>query len=208
MDIGEYIGLNYYKQYTTDELNNKFSKFNNLDMKNFYIKYNLITFLREQDASSIIKFVDMFKDINEFEDIYCGYSLAGNIISVIISKHYSHKIHVYKIMDHMLKMNMNIKAIYNDNVMKYGIKIMWHKRCQNDNHDIVHYMTDNYNVIQNVRKITNNYDVLLFDITDDLPLIKTILLITKCKEKILPKFIITHKILYYYLLAKNEIYND
>ena len=68
-------------------------------------------------------------------------------------------------------------------------------------------MINNHNVIQNVRKIINNYDIILFNITNDLSFIESLLLVTKCKNKIVPKFVITHKILYYYLLDRNIEYN-
>ena len=67
----------------------------------------------------------------------------------------------------------------------------------------VNYVINNFAVIQHVRKIINNYDVLLFDITNDLQFIELIPVTAKCKQKNLPKFTIIHKILYYYLLDKN-----
>ena len=211
MDIGKYIGLDRDIEYTTDELNNIFSKFDNLNMGNFRINGFMISFLNKQNSSLIIKFINMFKDINEFEsthDDHC-YSLAGNILFVIRSMCTNNKTCVYKIMDHMLEMNMNINRTAINCVETYGMEFYGPNRYNNiNNYNNVTYIVNNYTVIQNVRKIINNNDIILFDITNDLQFIELILLITKCKNKNVPKFVITHKILYYYLLEKNDIYND
>ena len=211
MEIGEYIGLDYGKQYTKDELNNIFSKFNNLSMRNFCVKISAICLLNKQDSSLIIKFINMFKDINELENERLGqqYSVAGNILYIIRSMRTNKNICVYKIMYHMLELNMNINITCvggrrTENCLEYYNASRYNNI---NNYDVVKYVVANYNVIQNVRKIINNYDILLFDITNDLPLIESMLLIISCKQKNLPKFVITHKILYYYLLEKNDIYN-
>ena len=209
MEIGEYIGLKYDTQYTENELGIMFSKFSNLSMGQFYAGYIIISLLSKQNISIIIKFIDMFRDINEFENSRNGYSVAGNIIYAIKIMVNSNHILVYKIMDYMLRMNMNTKMIFVIDKSTRGFDNFYvTKYSCSENYYIVHYMANNFSVIQNVRKIINNYDILLFDITNDLQFIELLLLITKCKEKILPKFIITHKILYYYLLVKNEICNN
>ena len=213
MDIIKYLNINYSKNYTTIELNNIFSKFNNLNTKNYYMNEYVIGLLSRQHFSTIIKFINMFKDINEFEALHNNetekYSLVGNILFVIVNMN-KNEISVYKIMDHLLKLNMDIEilgASTEDNKV-YDIEFYtMNMYCSVQNYFMVLYMVCNFDIIQNVRKIINNYDILLFDIIDDLQFIKQILLITKSKHKNLPKYIITHKILYYYLLDKNEINN-
>ena len=212
MDLGKYIGINYDKTYTTYELGNIFSKFNNLHMKDYRINHRLDSLLGKQSVSTIIKFIDMFKDINEFEArgySSDNYSLAGNILLMISNVKINNKTYVYIIMDHLLKKNMNTSIIcvnttigrveYNSTNYIYYFN--------NDNQKTVTYMLNNYNVIQNVRKIINNYNMILFDITDDLQFIESILLVSKSRHKNLPKFIITQKILFWYLLCKNYMYN-
>ena len=164
MDIGEYIGINYHTKYTTNELNNILSNFNNLDFGKFNMDNPIHTLLNNQDSSTIIKFIDMFKNINEFETKCCVpshpasfrcYSLAGNIILRITSKNDYNKICVYKIMDHLLKLNMNTKAISVNQYQKitHGIDNFNSNLLSGDpnNRKIVDYMIDNYNTIQNVR---------------------------------------------------------
>ena len=207
MEIGEYIGLVHNTEYTANELNIVFSKFNNLSMGQFYVSSKIAVLLSKQNISIIIKFIDMFRDINEFENSRNRYSVAGNILYIIKIMIKSNNILVYKIMDYMLRRNMNTEMLFIINGTTIGIDYFIKHNCS-ENYYIVRYMANNFSVIQNVRKIINNYDILLFDITNDLQFIKLILLIIKCKNKIVPKFIITHKILYYYLLEKNDIYND
>ena len=208
MDIIEYLNIEHDMDYTIGELNDVFSKHHNIDMKQFYMDCKSIRFLQNYDSSSLtINFINMFENVNEFEtsvNCYC-YSLAGNIISVILHDTYC-KTFVYKITDHLLKLNMDVSSLCKSTNgrkydLNYGIFI------DHVNYDTIKYVVDNYDIIQNVRKLINNHDILLFDITNDFQFIRQILLITKCKHKNLPKFIITHKILYYYLLEKNEINN-
>ena len=214
MDIGKYIGIDYYGEYATNELNNILSKFYNLDYGKFSPDDNIHSLLDDHDASTTIKFINMFQNINKFgaKKIYLfNYSLAGNIISMLMYKYAHDKIYVYKVMDHLFKLNMNIEKICIDEKCKtkHGMDIFNDNMpyVNRSNHNIVGYMINKFNIIQCVRKIINNYDVVLFDIAGDLQFIKSILLISKSRHKNLPKFVITHKILYYYLLDKNEINN-
>ena len=212
MDIGKYIGIDYNTIYTTNELNNILSKFNNLDIAKFDMDGKIRQLLQKYDASATISFINMFRNINDLEMVWDEghrYSLAANIMMIITNKIDYDKIYVYKIVDHLLKLSaaMNMEIIY---VKRYGftcgisfINNNW-MYFNSRNRDIVVYLNNNFTVIQNVRKIINNYDILLFDITDDLQFIKQILLITKLRHKNLPKYIIIHKILYYYLLDKNQ----
>ena len=215
MYISDYIGIDYNIEYTTDELNNMLSKFNNLDMENYYMDEKIIFLLESTHISSIIKFIDIFQDINKFEDgCEQKYSLVGNIICMITRTKIHNEICVYKIMDHLLKRNMNTLMCHiteledGGNKKTYGIEhYHYNDYAIKNNYYVVQYMINNHNVIQNVRKIINNYDIILFNITNDLSFIESLLLVTKCKNKIVPKFVITHKILYYYLLDRNIEYN-
>ena len=217
MEIGTFIGINYNIKYTTNELNNIFSKFSNLDMSNHYIHLRTVRLLSEQNGLTIINFANMFKDINGFEHVcsFCGYTLAGYILYIIRSMNRDDKICVYNILDYMLKMNMEIKIMYiatnrdGTSTTTYDIDCFNSADSYNrhNNYNTFKYVMDNYNVIQNVRKIINNNDIILFDITDDLQFVELMLLISKSKHKNLPKFIITYKVLYYYLLDKNIMYN-
>ena len=219
MSIGQWLG-DFGNHYTSNELGQIFSSFSNLTIDVFGITDSFLHLLSKQNVSTVIKFINMFVDINNFETIISksaysySCSVAGNIMRVIAAKHTEDKIFVYKIMDYLFKLgidtNMEIMYIRDCNGLTYGIDYLhtklWYQNY--DNHEIVNYMINNYNIIQNVRKIINNYDILLFDITDDLQFIELVLLITKCKHKNLPKFVITHKILYYYLLDKNIEFNN
>ena len=214
MDIAEYIGIDYKSKYTAEELNNILSKFNNLNMGDYYVDGTFAKLFSEQPISTVIKFIDMFKDINEFEmscGFQCCYSLAGNTILMINNKSIYDKLYVYKIIDYLLKQDMNTAAlcIEKSNGTMYDITYFHNKIgfVEEKNYDVIMYVQNNYNVIKNVRKIINNNDIILFDITDDLQFIELILLISKSRHRIVPKFVITHKILYWYLLIKNEIYN-
>ena len=207
MDIGKYIGIEY-DRYSTVEFNNILDKFKNLNMKDYYMTEYFINILAEQQISTIIKFINMFENVNNFEAEREGnlhkHSLAGNIIYMISCMN-DNKICVYKIIDHLFKLNMNSeKLCTSTNGETYGldyyINIMYNSISNNN---YVMYMVNNFSIIQNVRKLINNYDILLFDITNDLPFIELMLLISRSRHKNLPKFIITHKILYYYLLYKN-----
>ena len=212
MDISKYIGIKYHLKYTAKDLDNMLSKFNNLDMGNYYATRELAILLRKQSVQTIINFINMFKDVNQYEYLRANYnsvhSLSGFILAMIRLMHTNNQVCIYKIMDHLLKLNMNTlqmcfatEKIYDINYYEKN-----HYSCE-QNHTNVLYVVNNYAIIQNVRKTINNNDILLFDITNDLQFIELILLISKCKHKNLPKFIIIHKILYYYLLDKNIMYN-
>ena len=213
MDIIKYVGIDYNFKYSTEELNNILSKFNNLNVGDYCFTARCVHFLSVQNISTIIAFINMFEDVNETEAPVMSsyyYSLAGTIVRMIwISKF--KKTYVYKMMDHLLKKNMNVSAICtnvgsNNNYRGCSLFDHIHYVVSEKNHNIIIYVATNFNTIRNVRKIINNYDIILFDITDDLPFIELILLISKSKHKIVPKFIITHKILYYYLLDRNIMY--
>ena len=212
MEISEYMGINYETKYTTNELSNLFSKFTNLKMGDYHMDHVITDLLVKQNSLLVIEFINMFKDINEFEhsrdEYHRAYSLAGSILRIIRFLRKKNQVHVYKIMDHLLKLNMDITQMYFIPKQMYGIGRFDHTYYNNgQNHDTVMYMVNNYDVIKNVRKIINNNDIILFDITNDLPIIELILLISKSRHKNLPKFIIIHKIFYYYLLDKNIMSN-
>ena len=214
MNIREYIGIDYKKKYTINEFNNILLKYNNLDIKNYYMDGYCIKFLcklhdlDKHNIDPIINFINMFKDINEIEKKNINpnrYSVAGNIILTLSYINARDETYVYKIMDFLLGKNTNMAKLSvscRNNVKKtHGIDAYCFSNL--NNLDIAKYVVDNYNIIQNVRKLINNYDILLFDITNDLQFIKQILLISNCKQKNLPKCVIIYEILYYYLLDKN-----
>lgn len=212
MKFSKYMGISHKTKYTTNELSNIFSKFTNLKMGDYYIDHKFIDLMGEQNSSLVIKFINMFKDINEFEysygDDHDTYSLAGTVICMIRFSNEAKQVCICKIMDHLLKLNMDMSQMYFIVKRMNGIDRFGYKYYNNkQNHDAVMYMVNNYNVIQNVRKIMNNHDIILFDIINDLQFIELILLISKSRHKIVPKFIITYVILYYYLLDRNIEYN-
>ena len=217
MDIAKHIGINDNTEYTTEEFNNILSKFNNLNMKDYYINSEFADLLSRQSVSTITKFINMFRDVDEFElelehvSYTHRHSLAGNIIYIIMCKATCEKIYVYKIMDYLFKQGMDAAAVCIKRAKDITYDIIYFCDCyvfiNKENHYYVTYMANNYDVIQNVRKLINNYDILLFDITNDLQFIELILLISKSKHKNLPKFVITHKILCYYLFYENITYN-
>ena len=148
----------------------------------------------------------MFKDVNEFENrIGNCYSVSGNIVFALSNIKTHEKIYAYKTTDFLLKKNTNMANLHTSvcGSIKRTYGINAYNFSNLDNQNIVTYVINNFIVIQGVRKIINNYDILLFDITNDLQFIKQILLITKSKHKNLPKCVIIYKILYYYLLDKN-----
>ena len=213
MEISKYIGIDCDKEYTANELDNIFSKFNNLDIGDYRIDFDIVNLLSNQNSLTIIKFISMFRDINKFESDrgVCKYTLAGSILYVIRTMEQDNKICVYNIMDHLLQINMDTETMHtiDQNGTIQGIKYCGHCEYYSsyENHNTVEYIVDNYDTIQNVKKIINNYDIILFDITNDLQIIESLLMISKYKHKIVPKFIITHKILYWYLFDKNKMYN-
>ena len=211
MNLSEYLGFNYITRYTTDELYDMFSKHNNLDVTKFaYDIYFLgvLHRIQKHDVHLFIKFIDMFEDINknvvainrQKNDSF--YSLAGRIIMLVCYGGSCDEIYVYKIVDYLLKKNMSVP----NNIINYGFNYVGH-RINIKTSELVDYIMKNHNVIQHVRKLINNYDILLFDITNDLQFVESLLLISKCRQKKLPKCIIICKILYYYLLGKNIMYN-
>ena len=213
MDIVKYIGIKYNTKYTTTELNNILTKFNDLDFGKFYMTSDFAQLFRYFHVSVIINFINIFRYVDQMEGDNCGnryrFSLAGNIIYMLTTIRTKCPIYMYKIMDHLLKLNMNTTIICTEYSSEYGIEFYDYRNYHNkDNYYTVTYILATFYKIQNVRKIMNNYDIILFDITDDLPFIELLLLITKCKNKIIPKFVITHKILYYYLLNKNIEYKS
>ena len=135
MDITNHIGINYNTEYTTEEFDNILSKFNNLSMTDYYIDETFSELLSKQSVSTIIKFINMFRDINEFEfacdDYFYGHSLAGNIIFTIMCKATCDKIYVYKIMDHLLKQGMNVSGVCMKKVhgTKHSIDFFYNGGC-------------------------------------------------------------------------------
>ena len=198
MNIDKYLNIirnPYLETYNADKLDEIFSKYTNLDIKLYYITEPFCHLLAEQKSSTIIKFINMFQNVNE-ED--CGryglhLTLAENIIYVIATMWSYNGKDVYVIMDHLLK--LGVKSVYK--IFKYL------KFKQEEHLNIIKYIIKNYTIIKNTRNLMNNHDILLFKINNDVWLINLFLLISKCKQKNLPKFIIIHKILYYYLLHQN-----
>lgn len=202
MQIDEYLGVDYSN---TNDWDNIFSKHNNLDYGLFTVPIWFIESLSNQKAHVIIKFIDIFRNINKFDfgSIYSGSTLVYEIILALTLMD-KNKIDVYKIMNHLFKLDMDTSKILIVGGQIYGIKYYTSIKFYNrKNYKIVEYMVDNYTVIKNTRNLINNHDILLFNINNDLWLIKLFLIICKCKQKKLPKYIMIHKILYHYLLFIN-----
>ena len=47
MDMGDYIGIDYHKKYTTIEFNNILSKFDNLNMRKFRMDNRILELLAQ-----------------------------------------------------------------------------------------------------------------------------------------------------------------
>lgn len=204
MDIDEYLGITYDNKRFCDgtDLNDIFSKHANLKVELYYMNTYFLTLLGEQNAITIIKFINMFQDVNKTEYNYnsFGYTLAKNIIFIIKKMPTYNKKNVFMIMDHLLKLDVDI-AVANSYIVSGIFACIEH-------FNIVTYMCNYYHIIKNTRSLINNHDIILFDINNDIHLIELFLLICKCKHKNLPKFIIIHKILCYYLLYQNYKYNN
>ena len=208
MDIGEYFGIKYHGKHNFDQI---FTSHNNLDFAKFTISGTFINILSHRKTFIIIKFINMFKDVNCFEHINSRHNrltLCGTIMSAIRSMKHKNTIGIYTIMDHLFKLNMDVAKIAASYHSTYGVYYYLTTQYANtQNYKIVKYIIKNYTIIKNTRNLINNYDILLFKINDAIHLIKLFLLIGKCKQKNLPKFIIIHKILYYYLLHQNCKHN-
>ena len=204
MDPIKYFKIN---KKDTNDFHEIFSKHNNLDFGSFCMNIRLIKLLSKKNISTIIKFINMFIDVNKFESrpIYAmhKFTLSGYMLYMI--PFMNNKMDIYTIVEHLLKRNMDTNKLCFEFDDLHGINwLETNTVIGRDRFVVVMDVINNYPIIQNTRKIINNNDVQLFDINNDIQFIELLLLICKCKQKNLPKFIITHKILYYYLLYKNK----
>ena len=201
MYIHKYLGITYDNNGFSNaiKLDEIFSKHTKLDIRSYFVRMDFMNLLAEQPISTIMNFINMFRDADEKDplDVGTGYTLPENMLLLVYNMSYDKK-KIYMIFDHMQKLDMCTCYDISSAFMIYDIK----KQTK-----IVEYMLDNHNIIQHVRKLINNYNMILFKINNDVWLINLFLLICKCKQKNLPKFIILYKILYYYLLYQNYEYN-
>ena len=213
MDIKKYLNID---DINTNNLNDTFLEHSCVDIKNIYISNSFCQLLAKQNVTTIINFINMFKDVDKFEAHNMSahrLTLGGNIMLVMswmrVTNQNKNNVHI--IVDHLLKLNMDANMLGEVTYPRTDgfITLDFFSKFFNNKYTY-YYITNiinNYPVVQYVRKIINNQNILLIDINNNLKFIESILLICKCKQKNLPKFIITHKILYYYLLYKDSEYN-
>lgn len=200
-------------------------QYSNIDISKYHCCVDVCKKIATYDYNKLCAFIDMFDDITKKETKFPQNSTLNLIEIIYLSLYngpgdcklnYNDKLKIEcKIiekcgLDKWFKCNQQIMCKSNcwdgfcDCICCYSGKC----HCINDNceycHDYKHerkiYIKKYYNVINALFRLTNSKNIGIDNINDKLLMaIKTILLMTKLKPIILPKYLILHKILYYLL---------
>jgi hypothetical protein len=155
--------------------------------------------LARLEIDHIINFFDLF-DINEFEEGTTGcerYTVFCIILNIINRIPY---IHLDKIIYMLNKgVNLDIKITLS-NKEKQSIYGHINSNYSSKNKIYVDKINEYHNIVTNLQQLLNNKKIIPINIFNKLETIKYLLIISKMKNKILPKCLILYKILYFYLL--------
>ena len=163
-----------------------FKEYEYLDASNYTFNAGSLAIINSYDLKTLFKFFDMFKDINQYE--HGTYTMGMNCLC--IARGYGSHAIVFKIIDYLVNRGMLLCDICNVPTVKSPI---------------IMYIVTHYYIICGIKKLVNNDEIVTTNIDNNLiNCIQIIILISK--TRIIPKFVVTHKILYYYLsLSMSEI---
>jgi hypothetical protein len=161
-------------------------KYKKINIHNIYLSSWLLQKLSMCENKIIYKFIDMFVDnINEKDN--SNYTLFDNIIYMIYVRHlYEYK--CCKIINYLIEKGCNLNIInkhwtpynYCEKYINQGIR----------NNIIIKSLKEtilDFTMLLKIKKIYNKFDTIM-------------VLLYLSKVRILPKYVVTRKILYYHLI--------
>ena len=172
-------------------------KYSNVDFSTVTFHYSTREIISKFDVVKLSAFIDIFDDVNKM-DYYGNFDtslpLAGIIISIIYSEHF-----ICTLTD-----NQKMKILFKL-TQKGFTKSLLDSDCVRrihfvDNLYVDHkmYVTKYYDTITNLFRLTNSDTIDICKLNDSvIDTIKMLLLIAK--TRVIPKYIILHKILLFYL---------
>ena len=180
----------------TIDLNN-LDKYSNVDVSTIKFDHESCKCIARLDYATLIKFIDIFDDVNKFESggddpTYMIYTLGDNIIYFMYSNNFVCDLPTNERIGLLFKLSQKgfSKSKFDD---KDYIGTDFEPYI---NHKM--YLTKYSTIISNLFRLTNSNTIDISNIDDHLiDTIKVLLSVTKLR--ILPKYIILHKILLFYL---------
>lgn len=175
-------------------------QYSNMDISKFHVGVISCQIIAKLEYTKFVKFIDIWKDVNEYEHPslsstnYVPYTLVDVVIYTIYNKHITSTLSGYDTMKILLKLFQRgfVRSQF-DNP----------QRCIPDvDYDcyIKHklYCSKYYDTIVNLIRITNSGSIDVCNFNEGvIGAIKVLLLISK--TRIIPKYVVYHKILFYYL---------
>ena len=181
----------------------KVDQYSNIDVSKIYCCHQTCTRIAKYDYKTFCKFIEIFDDVLKNEAITDIQDNAKLIESLYYSIH-------SKFVDCELNNNDKLKR-HHMLIQKCGfVKIDLGGKYDNIQHNDYdfqcldfnknqQYMKKYYSAINGLFKLSNSYDIRIDNINDKLlAVIKMLLLVAK--TRIIPKCIITQKIIYFYLV--------
>ena len=187
---------------------NDLHKYSNIDVSTIRFDRNLYEYIAKFDYTKFIMFIDIFDDVNKPEFVNTNYhgtflTFAENVIFAMYYKDYLWDLtnmHKMKILFRLLQRGFS-KSMFDKPYIR--------ELCCIDSLFVTHmtYLTKYYDAITNLFRLTNNNTIEICNLDDStISTINTLLLIAKTRivpQEValpsLPKYIILHKILLFYL---------
>ena len=159
-----------------------FREYKYLDASKYMFNVDSLMIIGRYDLRTLFRFFDMFEDINQRENGN-GYTMKMNCIC--IAKLYDNPATMFKIVDYLVNRGVPLSDLHNT----FDV----FPKTQ-----VINNIVASYHIICGIKKLVNDDEYILTNIDDNLiNCMRTMILISKTRT--IPKFVVTHKILYYYL---------
>ena len=183
---------------TIVDLNN-LQKYSNIDVSTLTFNLDYCIKLAKLDYKHLSMFIDIFDDINKREAYRHIQHTRFTPADIIMYMLYYEKKYVYTCMNPNDKLKVHFKilqkrteiSIFKCSTMCYRYSVDYHKYLYIDK-----YLTKYSNIITNLYRLTNSNDIDICNVDDNIGVINMFLLLAK--TRVVPKYIMLHKILFYY----------
>ena len=170
---------------------NNLHKYSNIDVLELNIDFSTSQAIAKLDYDKFTQFIDIFKDISQLFKNY-DHLAVGDLILCIL---HNNNFYIDFDMNHYLMIHLKllhkefVTCLFDQptSLINYSLYI-----------SIKLYIAKYYDTITNLFRLTNSDDIQICNLNDDsFDTFNVLLLI--CKTRVLPKYIILHKILFFYL---------
>ena len=171
----------------------KLHEYSNIDVSHLDIKYTTSQAIAKLDYDKFNQFIDIFKDVHQSFITFMNPTVGDIILYVLYyDELFCNFTPNQYIMIHLKLLHKGFTKCFFDNDKQTAL--INHRLYANTKQ----YVSKYYNTILNLFRLTNGDDIQICNLNDNSFDTFNILLLI-CKTRVVPKYIVLHKILFFYL---------